>query len=153
MSGYVYLNTDGTLTTGTPSAAVPQYVSKTSDTSRASTTTLADDPHLTLTLTAGTYLVSGVLGFQNSTVPTKARWVFTGTATGYVYTPSSNQVGDVGTLNTDWYCGSLNDVATFYGVVTVTVSGDIKLQWAQNSSNAGANVFKQNSTLTATKVA
>lgn len=133
---------------------IPLYVYKSADTSRASTTTQTDDPHLVINLTAGTWVVQVNLGAATSSVPIKAKWAFSGTASGFIYMPNDSQVNDVGILGDNWYIGSATNRGVYgQGVVTVTAIGNLSLQWAQNSSNANASIIKQNSSLFASKVA
>lgn len=124
---------------------------KTATTSRNTTTVLADDPHLVAALAAGTYAFDLWMPFWATTATgmgIKLTLAFSGTSTlalysdhGYVVPPQTDLVS---TFGTNRLIGSIVvsagansfDWLRLTGVITVTVAGNISLQWAQNSSNA-----------------
>lgn len=136
---------------------------KTADTSRTSTTTLADDPHIAgIALPVGKYAVDAFLNFDNNgggTQGIKFALNFTGTVSEAGIstvgvennTPVTRNVianynsvitiGDVtAAINFDWQRWS--------GFLEVTVAGNMALQWAQEASSANGSILRRGSYLT-----
>lgn len=148
---------------------VPNIVRKTSDTTRTSTTTVADDPQLTFTAEANsTYFIQTWLIYSGSnagdfkyswTVPAGTsgiRWSLGESvgATDYASTTmrtSAHQPGtDVafGCHTTGLFNGAL-DTAVF---TTSSTAGPITLRFAQNSSSTDATTLRSGTVMTYTKV-
>jgi hypothetical protein len=151
------------------------FIQKTADTSRTSTTTLADDPHLVLTLAAsGTYVIRAAITFSAQATPmlkmnfrigtgvTFKAWNMLGpdNTTGAFAQGSNVSVGgnvvnpnDVATRNGSNFGGA----QIFYHdiVVTTAASGTytFAFQWAQSTSNATASIVTFGSYLLAEKIA
>jgi hypothetical protein len=142
---------------------------KSATTSRSSTTTLSNDPHLTVALTSGTWTIDCYLPIWATTSGAgglKLYFAYSGTTT------SSSWAGDgiinagsgvivPKTVNADTFIASaINtqaglpgaDWERLTGFLTVTTSGTFSLQWAQNSSNANAANIGQGAWLVCTKV-
>ncbi|MFD9368770.1 hypothetical protein ACFWA6_13850 [Streptomyces sp. NPDC060020] len=137
-------------------AMQPVTVVKSANTTRASTTTLASDPHLVLPVTAGaTYLLDGFLEYDGNfggtgdlkldwTLPAGAtiRWAALGNASGDTtqkYASTSAAAGT--TLSVGTYgvagAGGVRNAASPRGYLTVAgTAGNITLRWAQQSSHA-----------------
>lgn len=149
-----------------------KFVIKAIDTSRASTTVLADDPHLLLNLGVGTWMVT--LGAHVTGSSGNFNMDFT--TTGSVNMQgrmnrgpgAGNNAIDDGTANmtggdsagTDQAFGTDDSggAAEASGVTVqcmyvVTVASVLTLRWAQNSSQAAATVVKAGSWMTAIKFA
>lgn len=155
---------DGTSDTGTIKNAtfsgttsglrVPLVAYKTATTSRTSTITVTDDPHLSVALTAGTYKLEMWLPFWCTTVSTPGiRWQFsytgtTATPSHYSYdgaisaaatqsavAPLTQLQSHGGRVATDHTAA---DVIQLVGVITASTSGTLKLGWAQQTSNSSA---------------
>jgi hypothetical protein len=127
---------------------------KTSTTTRTSTTTLADDPQLAgIPLSVGTWTVEAMVPFYATVTSTacgfKTAIGFTGTRTNdmgtYVFTlnsaltasslASGTGVGVTGSsaISTN---GTQPDFMNIRATFTVTVAGNVSLQWAQGTSSA-----------------
>ena len=154
--------------TGTPTGLrTPLVAYKTAATSRSSTTTVADDPHLVIALTPGTWSLGGLFGFYGTTTGTqgiKMQLAFSGTQTAffanltgnvnssasdgnlYLSTPGVNLYGTISALSTQV------DYLSPTGFIVVTVAGNLSLQWAQNSSSANATNVVLGSYMTCMKV-
>ncbi len=147
------------------------FVRKTGDTSRSSTTTLADDPELTLTVAANaTYLVDVGLWYVSTSQTA-------GDFRGQLFAPAGaamqaaiHSLSTTAAAGTDDVCGSItlsfgwsvgvNSTAEPWnplmakGVLVVgSTAGAFKLQWAQNFSHATATTLKANSYLALRRVA
>lgn len=142
---------------GTGVATIVNAV-KSATTERTSTVTLADDPHLTVALTTGTWMLDGLLRIAESAVGNdcglKSAFVCSGTATGSW--SANGNAGGVAVQLQQAAIGSsvtitnasMNPVSSSLdwlrvaGYVTVTVAGNLKFQWAQLTSDPnGANVL------------
>jgi len=133
---------------------------KQSDESRNTTTTLTDDGELTIPLDAGTtYFVDCAFTFEgNATADIKYAWVYTGTITRSLLTEGSllSQITGAGGsgdgkgpsynyTNVSAASRALagNNTANtkgggnIRGVIVTNSSGNLKLQWSQNTSDAG----------------
>jgi hypothetical protein len=158
-------------------ARLPVTTTKAAATARNTTTTLADDPHLSgITLTPGTYDIELVFFYTLTTTTTqkiKTRWAFTtGTwsttnrachgpgsdnvdppesvaeATFRVYTTDGQDA--VYDSSTSAAYSAVREVAR--GVV-VTVTGTLSLQWAQVASSANNTTVQAGSSFTTFKTA
>lgn len=128
-------------------------VVKSANTARTSTTTLAADPHLALSVAASaTYLLDGFIDYDGAfgagglkidfTLPASAtlRWGPLGNVvadTTQKYTSNTVSTGSlpVGTYGT----GGNHTGATLRGYLTVAgTAGTVTLRWAQDTSNATA---------------
>jgi hypothetical protein len=153
-----------TLVTGT------QAVTKAGSTARSSTTTLADDPDLQLTLAAGTYRVTALLsvtghpsgdvavgwGFSGSWTMSLRGARGPGTTAGTVQTTGAAMVtsapsstGGV-SYGTD---GALSSCIREELVAVVSSTGTLAVRWAQGSSNGTDTVMGAGSTLIAQRIA
>ncbi|MEE8598188.1 MAG: hypothetical protein V3S69_01465, partial [Dehalococcoidales bacterium] len=151
--------TDFTLNTSGAAAATSKV--KTADTSRSSTSTLADDDHIAgLSLTADTwYEISGVIELltTSGTPDFKCRFNFSQTpqSVGSVISLGSN---DSAAQSTD--AGGSPDTELFHNVIAnrptlqyitavfksnASTGGNVSFQWAQQNSNATAMTVKAGS--------
>jgi hypothetical protein len=149
----------------------PVYVNKTSSTTRASTTTFADDPDLTMTLEANaTYIVEMFLSLGGiDAAKIKTAWTVPSGATGNraVDGPGStanqsntdNVSGRYGVHNftTSVTYGTRNDNTLFFKVtetatVTTTNAGTLALQWAQATSSGTSSVCALGSWMRVTRI-
>jgi hypothetical protein len=130
------------------------FASKPSSTDRSSTTTLTDDPHLTVTVTAGAvykltmYLTwtGGTTGaFKaafNAPSGTTGRWSLYGPDLSIVSgaTTSGVRLSSSSSLTTGQLAGSSSTsvpvTALPTGLITAGASGAFTFQWAQNGSDA-----------------
>jgi hypothetical protein len=155
------------------SALVPDVFWKAAATSRASTTTLADDPDLTTTLAANAvYWVQMWLHFVSQTTPLiQTAWTVPSGATGNrgVIGPgsSSNQASSdnvsgrfgVHGFATSIVYGTRGATTNQLGcsetavVFTSSSSGTLALQWAQNTSNATASQMSAGSVMLVKRLA
>ncbi|HEY6021927.1 MAG TPA: hypothetical protein VIY48_19285 [Candidatus Paceibacterota bacterium] len=144
------------------------YAIKSATTARASTTVLANDPHLVLSLAANaTYELSGFLEYNGQ--PTagadfKMDWTIPAGSTlqyarnGYIsnsVTQTDQVVTDEATIRVLGTFGTTTNVsANIKGVlVTGGTSGNIQLRWAQNVSNAIATSLLINSFIKLERIA
>ncbi|HEU5110199.1 MAG TPA: hypothetical protein VFT95_16790 [Micromonosporaceae bacterium] len=141
------------------------FARKTGDTSRSSTTTFTDDPHLTVEVEANAvYLVHCNLAYHSTsqtagdfkaqfTAPASA--AFQGSAHTYAAASAAatDDVSAALTLTTTVNCGVVATADPFNpcmisGVlVTSGTSGSFTVQWAQSASSGTATVLKTNSFL------
>lgn len=138
-------------------------VKKTADEARTSTTTLAVDGALKVTLAPGQYRIRFLAAIltANATMDYKYDFAFSGTAT-WRWTRRRDAVAgaaagtDVETTThgavvppSTSKAGTTTGIATiqFDGVVVVTVSGEFQFRWAQATSDAGALTVLEGSTL------
>ena len=130
-------------------------VKKTSETSRASTTTMTDDPDLQIAIPgAGSYVIRGRVWIylESQTAGINWKFNFTGTTSSIVsyrsnYTTQGTSSGPDNdfTLRTTFLptgSGSANThphlTSTFEFVIAATSAGTLSFQWAQLVSNASA---------------
>jgi hypothetical protein len=145
-----------------------QRAYKTASTSRNTTTTVTDDPHLTLYLETGTYIFTGRLswhGITGSTYGFKCATNFTGTIgnklgiTGRGSTNGSPSIfshpDNFGSTYSQLAADQTSAAGYVYceGYMTVTVAGTISVQWAQSASNASNTTLGQYSWIEAKKIA
>lgn len=150
-------------------ACIPMCVVKGTTESVTSSTTLQDDDELKLTLPVGTWLIRTELTVGGATAgDIKIAYSTTGTMTHlgvrnyYGAATSTSNTGDT-TVRANG--GNAITTGVPYGtdgsnrsairesfVLDVTVSGDLTVQWAQNSSSATATQVFAGSYMTATQV-
>lgn len=121
-------------------------------TARNTTTTLADDPDLTISLVAGVYKFRIALYFNslNTTMDGKAQFTISGSAPTLAIFASLTALNAVATGSVPSAMGSMTNLLTFgsvnnnfgfilEGVLEIDSTRTITLQWAQNTSN-GSNL-------------
>lgn len=144
------------------------YAKKTTDTSRLSTTTLADDPSLSIALGGGgsRYIVEGQIDFDaftaNGAMGIKACLAYTGvTGTGTVANICQHVNGSGSVASSPFSTSSplthatISDTANHVRFTTLVVSttpGTLSLQWAQNSSTAQNLTVRQGSWIRANRI-
>lgn len=138
-------------------AMEPQNAVKGGATSITSSTTLTDDPDLQFTVPgAGTYLFNGWLNYNGGAIGTsdlKLTIAYTGTTSFNVWgvhgisTAATNQLGAAGNAFGSSSAIGTSGGAAFTAYVSgsafVLTAGTLKLQWAQNTSNATATTLRQ----------
>ncbi|MFI6032944.1 hypothetical protein ACIBBD_01940 [Streptomyces sp. NPDC051315] len=142
---------------------------KTANTSRASTTAIAADPHLSINVVAGTYQVQALILYDaDTTGDLKLGWFAPASTTGAWWPGGSDASNTTFAATARW--GALTDfsVSTLpvagvgtgnvvacipTGTAVVTGTGQITLAWAQNSSSATATVVRQHSWLQLRRIA
>lgn len=155
---------------------MPTTYTKSLATTRTSITTYADDPELSgIALGAGTWEVELLLYFSQNTATTsgiKTQWAFTGswtsTAIRGVSGPGANNTAgsnQADTMNSRAFWLNGQDAiynqafSAAYGhareisrTVTVSVAGNLSLQWAQVVSSANGTVVQPSSTFNIRKI-
>lgn len=149
--------------TGLPLSGLAGFTTtiKPSDTTRSSTTTVADDPHLTAALTAGTYRFEVVLIFSNDTGGTtpgeKFKLSYSGTysvGTGTLEIGGHVAAGIRGSYpnSTDadifaptFSDSNRNEWGVVRGILVATGSGTLSIQWAQSVSSTTVTRLKAGS--------
>lgn len=141
--------------------------SKAGDTGRTSTTTLADDPDLSVAVSANATYYALVLLRHNSQPAGDLKYTFTGPA-GASFDHVAETLSAAATLFTDdqLFGSALTDIIASGGIAGVNVpircegllitsgtAGNFKLQWAQNTSNAGASTVRAGSFMLLHRVA
>lgn len=155
-------------------ALLPVTYSKAASTDRFSTTTLADDPELAgIALDVGTYTIELIGFFTLATITTqglKTQWGFTGTWN----TPIRACIGPGGsnvdartdvtkvqlsgfttaqTLAYEVAAGSgYAQIREIAPLVSVTVAGNLSLQWAQFNSSANITSLKAGTSFIVRKI-
>lgn len=132
---------------------LPLWEVKPATTPRASTTTLAADPDLTLTLPRpGTWAFELWLNYTGGTLGSsdlKMAMVYSGTSTFGVWGVSGINTSSTSAITANGRGIGTNTLtvgtsgATFYtvdikGTVVISTTGTLALQWAQNTSSATA---------------
>lgn len=173
MSKYPVIYAGQRITGTLLSSMLPDIIRKTAATDRTATTTLADDPDLTTTLEAnGIYYVEMELWYAASTLSSgiKTAWTVPAGATGnrsalgMASTVSDATPAGIGRWGVHNYTTSV-----FYGdrqsssnlslaretsIVTVaSAAGTLALQWAQDTSDAGACRMGTGSLMRVTRLA
>lgn len=142
------INVGGTTYTSFASFGTTVKAYKTATTSRNTTTTLTDDPHLSCALTTGVWSIDAYLPIAVAASGGPNGWkfalAFSGTKSNDSVTFLSNEISLASVAQTA--IGSSVAVASVSngtvdwihvkGTVNVTVSGNLTVQWAQNSSGA-----------------
>lgn len=132
------------------------YATKTGNTSRASTTTSADDPDITVTVAANsTYEFQLILKFEGATggdmkyqinTPGGARLDAIEHSLAITAAAATDDEFTSRGLNADSTNGALGAgvecVVAVTGQLVITTGGVVKLQWAQASSNATPTIMK-----------
>jgi hypothetical protein len=148
------------------------FARKTGDTSRASSTTMTDDPHLTVSLAASAhYLIYAYLVYQAGTTgdinigfsqPTGAAGSWQGTGMGRDVTASIGTGGwtvrmnanDVSTTQLRSYGGdTTNQAVQVMGIVRTSSAGAFTVQWSQAALDATATILRTDSWMQLTRVA
>lgn len=127
------------------------FVRKTATTSRASTTTATDDPHLTVSLASGVvYQVQGYLLVDSTSATPDFKFQFTrptNTNSFVTYDTIEQAVGVIAASANNGTYGSIftvpltvnNDHAIqLNGIFESTASGTFAISWAQNTSDVAA---------------
>lgn len=130
-----------------------------------SSTVLTNVPGMVAALLPGTYELRLSLHISTNAVAAGYKWGWTSTCT----FGTSHAMGGIavigggpalfnfdpstGTGNTQSAVTASDDVVTAVGTFTVTVAGNLQLQFAQGTSNATASTLLNGSTMTLTKVA
>lgn len=133
-----------------------RIIAKAVDTSRNTTTTLADDPELLLALVAGTYRVavrmpisvttSAGMGFKFQLNYTGA--ITAGSSQGCLRDPTSSQ--GLVAVNASLGFASAGFGASYMewnGILLATASGNLTVQWCQNSSSGNNLTMKAGASL------
>jgi hypothetical protein len=154
---------------------VPTVVVKGGNTDRSATTTLADDPDLSgIALGVGTHWIRLVIMATCNTSATpdfKTQWAFTGTWSAPVRAckgpGATNTAARTDVTVTNWN-GAATTTTVAYGFpastgyniieeecfnATVTVAGNLSLQWAQNTSDPSTTSVKAGSAFVIRQVA
>lgn len=155
----------------TQNTSIPASMVTTANTSRSSTTTLANDPYLTYAIpAAGTYVV--VLDIQasaaaaGSTPGLRFEMNFSGTinaSAGNAFAAAGDLQGTPLTAAQSAFAlnsavtASLattapNNTIRIAGTIQVTSAGTLAFQWAQNASSASATTIQQGSSMTVTRI-
>jgi hypothetical protein len=136
------------------------FAYKTSDTSRASTTTVTDDPHLTVPVAINSvYMVTVMLNYDAVTAA-DFKYLLN-TPAGCTFAALENSMPTTATVPADVIISgrSINGEGpagglgagtivplVVQGLLTVgSTAGSFKVQWSQNTSNATATILKANS--------
>lgn len=132
------------------------YARKLANTNRTSTTTLADDPDLTLPVLANAEYEFICCVFYQSQTATDIKWNWTAPSgstcrftingltgtTGAAFTDDQSGAFDYGTAIASSGIGSILTGMMFVGVLWTPASGgNLTLQWAQSTSGAATTVL------------
>lgn len=143
---------------GPDGAAGRKSVIKTSDTTRISTTTLADDPHLSLALEANkTYHFCALFTLDMEVSGPHFKMAFVG--------PTGSTISWTGLVKTDFLSGTggtsqaansvdggINNAICYGSIAVGNTAGNLTLQWAQNTSQNRDVTLKSTGLLMATPV-
>lgn len=157
------------LTADLISQMLPLWAVKGGATGRTSTTTLADDPDLLLALPgSGTYAFELFLNYTGGTLGSsdlKMAMVYSGTSANGVWAVNGinttstaqanmggNGTGAAGTITVGTSGGSFLTV-DLKGYINTTSSGNLSLQWAQNTSSGTAVTLRQGCWMRVTQLA
>lgn len=139
---------------------IPFFAIKSTTTSRASTTTLSADPDLVVSLpAAGTWMYELWLNYTGGTLGSsdlKVRMNYSGTSTFDVFgvhginTTSTSQFTAAGGTAAGGGLAVGTSGGNFFTVIiggslVATTTGDLSLQWAQNTSSATSTNVRQGS--------
>jgi hypothetical protein len=156
-----------TITAALLSSMLPQFAWKTADTSRATTTVLANDPDLVLPMAASaSYLFLVSLDYEGAAVGTgDIKWHFTG-PTGFtmryhrwhVDTSGAASVGGLASESGTPTAGSagaasLKGITMAGTVFNGSSSGNLTFQWAQNTSSGTATIVHAQSVMALLRMA
>ncbi|MEU2484110.1 hypothetical protein ABZ593_05780 [Streptomyces sp. NPDC012617] len=144
-------------------------VRKTSSTSRASTTTMSADPHLTMTLSVGTYLLDAFLMYDaDAAADLKLGWIGPASTVGAWWPGGADSSAAALATSPRW--GALSDITSStlpvgavgagtimacrpVGTVIIATAGAFALSWAQQASSATPTVLRGQSTLQMKRIA
>ncbi|MFD7109188.1 hypothetical protein ACFWAF_03225 [Streptomyces microflavus] len=144
-------------------------VRKSASTSRASTATVSADPHLTMTLSPGTYLLDALLMYDaDAAADLKLGWIGPASTTGAWWPGGADS--SVAALASSPRWGALSDITTStipvgavgagtimacrpVGTVIIATAGVFALAWAQQSGSATPTVLRGQSTLQMRRIA
>ncbi|MFE3657285.1 hypothetical protein [Streptomyces sp. NPDC059165] len=136
---------------------------KSISTSRSSVTTVAADPHLTMTLTPGEYKLDAFLMYDgDAAADLRLGWIGPSGTTGAWWPGGADSSAAALASSPRW--GALSDITTStlpvgalgagtiltcrpVGTVIITTTGTFALAWAQQSSSATPTVLRGQSTL------
>lgn len=135
------------------------YAYKTNDLSRASTTTLATDPDLTLGLGVGTWIIEGMIFYNgaNGSSDIKQQFIYGSTSTNNFFNFLAPNVGGLVTsanVDATQLSGPVSNATLgagniisqrVSGSLIATGAGTLSYQWSQNTSNATATVVRNSS--------
>lgn len=142
---------------------------KATSTSRASITTVTADPHLTMTLSPGTYLLDSLLMYDaDAAADLKLGWIGPASTTG-AWWPGGADSGAAALASSPRW-GALSDITTStlpvgavgagtimacrpVGTVIITTAGTFALAWAQQATSATPTVLRGQSTLQMRRIA
>ncbi|MEU0992014.1 hypothetical protein [Streptomyces sp. NPDC005953] len=159
----------GRLSTGTIAVGETRTVRKPSSTSRDSTTALAADPHLTVDVVPGEYVLDAFIAYDaDSAADLKLGWFAPASTAGAWWPGGSDSSNTTLAATTRW--GSPPDLTTTAlpvagvgaGTITacrpvatavVTATGQISLAWAQNASSATPTIVRGQSWLQVRRIA
>lgn len=143
------------------------FAVKPGDTGRASTTTLADDPDLTVAVPANATYHATVILRHNSQPAGDFKYTFTGPAgasfdhmgdnievSGSNFTFDQSYTTSLGTTFTSGGIAGVDCPIRCEGLlITSGTAGNFTLQWAQNTSNAGASTLRARSFMSLRRLA
>lgn len=142
---------------------------KSASTSRASTATVTADPHLTMTLSVGTYLLDALLMYDaDAAADLKLGWIGPASTTGAWWPGGADSSAAALASSPRW--GALSDITTStipvgalgagtimacrpVGTVIIATAGTFALAWAQNSGSATPTVLRGQSWLQLRRIA
>ena len=142
---------------------------KAASTSRASTTTLAADPHLSVTVSPGTYKLDAFLMYDgDAAADLKLSWAPPAGTTGAWWPGGADSSVAAQASLPRW--GALSDIGASslpvgaigagtivacrpVGTVVVTTAGTLALTWAQNTASTTPTVLRGQSTLEMLRIA
>jgi len=148
-----------TFTVGGAALAQPLTAGKAADTDRNSTATFADDPDLTVAVEAGgVYHVDMLLVYSANATPDLKYQFVTTTGNGtllvddtFVYNMNFFGLATAQSVPCSGWGSHIG--AAVHGVLYVAGAADtFKVQWAQNSSNAGTSTMHKGSMIRLTKL-
>lgn len=169
MSQYPQIAAGDELTSELLMSMIPQTAYKVSGTIRQSTTTLADDPDLTMTLEANAvYFVEFFIQYSSNATSIKTAWTVPSGASGirgFIGLGSSATAADNISARID--AASFTSAATFgdktsvssvcylteTSVVTTSSGGTLAYQWAQLASTAEDTQVRAGSFMRVTRIA
>lgn len=144
---------------------VPLVVIKPGQTGRASTTTMTNDPDLVIGLAASaSYAVNGVIFYDGAASSADFKFTFTipASSSGQYFAAHQNLSGAfVGAFQSNWtdtVTANTTGVSTIMcvgiqGILQTGSSGNLRLQWAQNTSSGTNTHVDIQSYLVATRIA
>ncbi|MFI1928362.1 hypothetical protein [Streptomyces sp. NPDC020377] len=142
---------------------------KTGSTGRASTATIAADPHLTFAVVPGTYRIDACIFYDaDAAVDLKLGWIAPASTTGTWWPGGSDSSNTTQAATTRW--GAVTDIGTGTlpvagigagtivtcrptGTAVVTTAGTLALAWAQQSGSLTATTVRQFSWLSLRRTA